>query len=377
MSDPAQYKIFICYRHNDGIGTTNHIYDLLEAHFGEHTVFMDNYAIPVASDFRQTAIEALNTCSVALIVIGPHWFTIATPDGEHSGVPRLANPEDNVRVEVEKAFERPPDDLLIIPLLIEGAVMPDASALSESIRDIPSIRSLTRRNGFTIRSDRNFRDDVNRLIEIIAKRIGVPVISGFSPTRGPIGTEIRISGSGFTGITDVTLNGTSITFTVVSDGEIRVTVTSGATSGSIILSAPGGTATSSASFTVGDEPPPPPPSHLPNHPWFFAGAIVALAIVLLGKGVEHWQILDAGVRILAARVLVYGSAAAAAGLALVACVQLARLKRWGWLVGVAILGVLPFTVIAFADIGALPYFFTSIASLVYGYFGPKARAKPA
>jgi hypothetical protein len=78
----------------------------------------------------------------------------------------------------------------------------------------------------------------------------VSVIS-FTPTSGAVGTAITITGNAFTGATSVKFNGISATsFTVNSDTKITATVPSGASTGSIAVTAPGGTATSATSFTV-------------------------------------------------------------------------------------------------------------------------------
>lgn len=80
-----------------------------------------------------------------------------------------------------------------------------------------------------------------------------PSIAGFSPTSGPIGTQVTITGSGFTGATDVTFNGLSVgpgNFALDSDAQITTTVPAGATTGPISVTTPGGTATSSSYFTV-------------------------------------------------------------------------------------------------------------------------------
>jgi hypothetical protein len=71
-----------------------------------------------------------------------------------------------------------------------------------------------------------------------------PTISGFSPTSGPVGTAVTISGSGFTGTTSVTFNGVSAPFSIVSDGQLTATVPTGATTGPIGVTAPGGSTTS-------------------------------------------------------------------------------------------------------------------------------------
>jgi hypothetical protein len=85
-----------------------------------------------------------------------------------------------------------------------------------------------------------------------------PTITGFSPSSGPVGTSVTITGSGFAGATDVRFNGTSVggSFTVDGDAQITATVPSGATTGPISVVAPGGTATSSGDFTVTAPSPP-------------------------------------------------------------------------------------------------------------------------
>jgi len=80
-----------------------------------------------------------------------------------------------------------------------------------------------------------------------------PSITGFAPASGSVGTAVTISGSGFSGATDVRFNGASVgagNFTVDSDGQIAAAVPAGATTGPISVDTPGGTATSPTSFTV-------------------------------------------------------------------------------------------------------------------------------
>ena len=82
---------------------------------------------------------------------------------------------------------------------------------------------------------------------------GLPTITSFSPSSGPVGTSVTISGTLFTGTTDVKFNGLSVgagNFTVDNDGQITATVPAGATDGPITVVAPGGSPISAASFQV-------------------------------------------------------------------------------------------------------------------------------
>jgi uncharacterized repeat protein (TIGR03806 family) len=76
-----------------------------------------------------------------------------------------------------------------------------------------------------------------------------PTITAISPTSGSIGTTIILTGSGLTATSLVAFNGTAAIFSVISDSEVIATVPTGATSGTISVTTPGGVATS-ATFTV-------------------------------------------------------------------------------------------------------------------------------
>ena len=77
-----------------------------------------------------------------------------------------------------------------------------------------------------------------------------PTISSFSPTSGPSGTSVSVTGTGFTGATSVKFNGTTATFSVADDSHISATVPASATTGTITVITAAGTATSASAFTV-------------------------------------------------------------------------------------------------------------------------------
>jgi len=78
-----------------------------------------------------------------------------------------------------------------------------------------------------------------------------PAITSFSPTSGPVGTSVIITGTNLTGVTAVSFNGTPAgTFTVNSATQITATVAAGTTSGPITVTTPSTSATSGNAFTV-------------------------------------------------------------------------------------------------------------------------------
>ncbi|MBI5836475.1 MAG: IPT/TIG domain-containing protein [Candidatus Eisenbacteria bacterium] len=78
-----------------------------------------------------------------------------------------------------------------------------------------------------------------------------PTLTSFSPSSGPVNTTVTLTGTNFTGATGVTFNGTPATiYSVTSNIQMTARVPVGATSGTIAVTTPGGTATSASSFTV-------------------------------------------------------------------------------------------------------------------------------
>jgi IPT/TIG domain len=88
--------------------------------------------------------------------------------------------------------------------------------------------------------------------------VPAPTITSFTPTFGPTGKSVVITGTNFSGTVSgtsfttsgVTFNNVTATFVVNSATQITATVPSTATTGPIKVTTPGGTATSATSFTV-------------------------------------------------------------------------------------------------------------------------------
>src|SRR5207247_202620 len=84
--------------------------------------------------------------------------------------------------------------------------------------------------------------------------INPPTITSFMPGSGPVGTNVTINGTNFTGVTGVRFTGTNASFTVGSATTITAAVPAGATSGPIGVTNADGTASSASSFTVINPP---------------------------------------------------------------------------------------------------------------------------
>jgi hypothetical protein len=144
-------SIFINYRRKDSEYAVGWIDEHLEKQFGREQVFRDIDLIPLGVDFPQHLKERLDRCDVFLAVIGRDWLHIKK-DGKKRA---LDDPDDFVRIEIEVALGR---GIPVIPVLVQGARVPQKSDLPPTLQDLSS------RNAVEVRADHDFRNDVRRLI---------------------------------------------------------------------------------------------------------------------------------------------------------------------------------------------------------------------
>lgn len=150
--------IFLSYRRSDTSGHAGRLADALEARYGRDAVFRDVESIQAGALFDEAIDRALADCRVFLPLVGDQWLDSTGPDGRR----RLDDPADFVRREVAAALRR---EVPVIPVLLEGATMPPASALP------PALRALARHQALEL-SESRWDYDVQRLVEAIDHRLG-------------------------------------------------------------------------------------------------------------------------------------------------------------------------------------------------------------
>jgi len=148
--------LFISYRRRGSQGFAGRLADDLIDRFGEEQVFRDVEIRP-GDDFAEVIESAIASSSALLVVLGPQWLDHRNEKGE----PRLHEPGDWVRLEIEAALAR---NTWIVPILVGGAQMPPSSALPDSIQRLSRIQA------FEL-TDRRWDRDVEQLAAMIASRI--------------------------------------------------------------------------------------------------------------------------------------------------------------------------------------------------------------
>jgi hypothetical protein len=158
---PRKQGVFISYRRADSQAVTGRIHERLVEQFGAETVFMDVDNIPVGADFSEYYKNWLKEkAAVVLIIIGKKWASMKSED-DKDGPPRLHKEDDHVRIEVATALSM--NDLLVIPVIVEDADMPESKDLPESLRRLSTL------NGSEVRFDPDFKSDMEKLISAIKK----------------------------------------------------------------------------------------------------------------------------------------------------------------------------------------------------------------
>jgi hypothetical protein len=149
--DPAiESGFFISYRRSDDPGFAGRLGDRLAQHFGKSRIFMDVDSIELGMDFSDVINHHLAQCAALVAVIGKGWLNASDAQGRM----RLTDTNDYVRLEIEAALRR---NILVIPVIAEGARMPHVEELPSSIQ------LLARRNGIEI-SHASFGSDTAKLI---------------------------------------------------------------------------------------------------------------------------------------------------------------------------------------------------------------------
>ena len=145
---------FISYRREDAAGYAGRLRESLERKLGAARVFRDVDTLRPGQDFVQAIEARLADCAVMLAVIGREWAGARDLTGNR----RLDEPFDFVRLEIAAALARP--NVLVVPVLVEGATMPASSELPENLKP------LARRHAVSVR-DETWDADIDRLVNVV------------------------------------------------------------------------------------------------------------------------------------------------------------------------------------------------------------------
>jgi tetratricopeptide (TPR) repeat protein len=167
-------KIFISYRRDDSAGTAGRLHDRLAQTFGKTNLFIDVDNMPAGVDFVEYLGTQVANCEIFLCAVGPNWLNARDEEGRR----RLDQPDDYVRIEIAEALKR---DIPVIPVLVDGARVPKARELPDSIA------LLTRRQAVEVRNSQFGRDAdslTQKIREVLKGKRSAPVRAVFAAVLG-------------------------------------------------------------------------------------------------------------------------------------------------------------------------------------------------
>jgi TIR domain-containing protein len=153
--------VFISYRRDDTAPYAGRLRDRLTAVFGKDQIFRDVDRVAPGERFPVVIEGAVGSCDAFIALIGNKWLTA---EGDNRGR-RLDDPRDYVRQEVAAALRR--EEVLVIPVLVEGAEMPGPDDLPEELAPLAERNAL-------VMSDIRWDDDMNHLVDALQRVVRPP-----------------------------------------------------------------------------------------------------------------------------------------------------------------------------------------------------------
>ena len=174
-------KIAISYRRSNFCSHYRRIFDHLTEHYGEASVFMD-----IDNTHMASTLDPYPRHTSAYRSSDRGYRGELARRGRHRRA--MAEETDPVRVEIETALARPTP---IIPVLVEGAKMPDSTALP------PEFGNFAFLNAAEVTSGRDFRNQMERLIGAIDRTLapGAFAVASSSTSGEALAVVADIEGS--------------------------------------------------------------------------------------------------------------------------------------------------------------------------------------
>lgn len=147
-------RVFISYRRADTEFLAQRLHRSLSAAFSKDSVFLDSQAIKPGTDWLHTILSEIKRSDCMLILMGPQWLN--TPDS--AGILRLERHDDIVVNEILAGLVL---NKRMLPLLVDGAQMPEMKQLPKPIK------MLSRFNALQLRTT-HFQSDLGAIIDVIA-----------------------------------------------------------------------------------------------------------------------------------------------------------------------------------------------------------------
>ena len=150
-------RLFFSYRRLGASGIVQRMEDQLQSVLGHDVLIKDIDATELGSDYRLYLGRRIRRCKLLLAVVGQIW---CNAEGHSASI---LDDNDAIRTEIEIAMNL---NVPILPVLVEGAHMPEPDELPDSIRGFANF------NPTIVREDPFFGSDMDLLVQHLNNTIG-------------------------------------------------------------------------------------------------------------------------------------------------------------------------------------------------------------
>lgn len=155
--------LFLNYRRDDTGTLVPHLVEHLARAFDEPSIFYDRESLLAGDRWKERLSDEIARARVFLALIGSRWLK---GRNEASGQRRLDEADDWVRTELELALTHAAHGLLIVPVLVDGELLPKAEFLPASIRRLEEHQAVTLRSA----PRQAWEDDLTTLLETLQRK---------------------------------------------------------------------------------------------------------------------------------------------------------------------------------------------------------------
>jgi hypothetical protein len=155
------------------------LHSSLAQEFGEDSIFMDTAAIEPAANWPREIEQALVSCCVVIVAIGPSWIRAGNVWGQR----RIDDRHDWTRRELEFALHHKKE---LLPILFREATMPPPDKLPHSVRELVNRQAVQMRDAY-------WDHDVQLVLKKVHKILGTEMCS--TPGKSEQSTHEKASSS--------------------------------------------------------------------------------------------------------------------------------------------------------------------------------------
>ncbi len=150
-------NIFINYRREDSSGYSLAIYNELVKWYDREMIFKDFNTIEPGEDFSESIENALNSCTILLVLVANNWMDILKKREELRGEP------DFVRMEIATALSK---GVYTIPIVLNRANILIEDELPDDLKKIAKRQCLDL-------DPTRFETDILKLVKVIDKKLNI------------------------------------------------------------------------------------------------------------------------------------------------------------------------------------------------------------